>query len=200
MMSATIDAEHFRNYFKVPALQRLINVPVIKLDSQRRFKIEEYYLESFEKRGSLPPSLIEYDSPTISLEMYQFAMKPLLFCLKKSHESRTLETNRTGSILVFLPGIYEIESFNKTILEQESLFHDIPYKVLFLHSSLAPDDQREAFKPSEVTKIILATNIAESSITLPDVKYVIDFCLTKYTFLNNPSFNFANKFSLSSTW
>lgn len=179
-MSATIDAEHFRNYFKVPGLQRLINVPVIVLDSERRFKIEEYYLDSFIKRSPLPPNLIDYDCATILPQMYQFAIKPLLFCLNESCESQQI-----GSILVFLPGIFEIECFIKTINEQEALFDKLPYKIFVLHSSLAPEDQRNVFKHSEVTKIILATNIAESSITLPDVKYVIDFCLTKYEFCSN---------------
>ena len=52
-----------------------------------------------------------------------------------------------------------------------------------LHSSLNEDEQDRAFQYKEdingKRKVIIATNIAESSITIPDVKYVIDFMLTK---------------------
>lgn len=47
------------------------------------------------------------------------------------------------------------------------------WKVLILHSLVSSEEQREVFKPVEggLRKIILSTNIAESSITVPDVKY-----------------------------
>lgn len=45
-----------------------------------------------------------------------------------------------------------------------------------LHSSIQPAEQRQAFEipPSGTRKIVLATNIAETSLTIPDVVYVID--------------------------
>lgn len=50
-----------------------------------------------------------------------------------------------------------------------------------LHSNLKSDQDRIAFGPAKVgyRKVILSTNIAESSVTIPDVRYVINFCLTK---------------------
>jgi hypothetical protein len=68
--------------------------------------------------------------------------------------------------------------------------------VFILHSSLSADDQKAAFVKTDAIKIILATNIAESSITIPDVKYIIDFCLTKY--LQNDSSR--NMTSLELNW
>ena len=174
LSSATLNVTKLTNYFKSLLMERPIDVPVIKIEVPRRFKIEKYYLDSFSFK--LPAKLIDYRTPAISNEMYELALKPLLHCLKKSLMS---EGEVRDSILVFLPGIHEINTFRK-IVQQEAKFNDLAHKIVVLHSSLSPQDQREAFISSEVTKIILATNIAESSITLPDVKYVIDFCLTKY--------------------
>ena len=51
---------------------------------------------------------------------------------------------------------------------------------MLLHSQVPRESQLEAFRVAQgVTKVILATNIAESSITIPDIKYVVDFMLTK---------------------
>lgn len=88
------------------------------------------------------------------------------------------------SILVFLPGLAEIFQFMDFLKE----FYDPDFiskklELIPLHSSLNEDEQDKAFrhvnKMEGRRKIIIATNIAESSITIPDVKYVIDFMLTK---------------------
>jgi len=53
--------------------------------------------------------------------------------------------------------------------------------IVRCHSLMSPDTQAEVFQPPPPghRKVILTTNISESSITVPDVSYVIDFCLTK---------------------
>ncbi|CAG7723698.1 unnamed protein product, partial [Allacma fusca] len=55
------------------------------------------------------------------------------------------------------------------------------WSLLPLHSTITNEDQQKVFQPVPKAhrKIILATNIAESSITVTDITYVIDFCLTK---------------------
>jgi HrpA-like RNA helicase len=83
-----------------------------------------------------------------------------------------------GSVLIFVPGMEHIKQL------QELLEHELPnnkLRILPLHSDIVIDQQNLVFQKTEPTwrKVIISTTIAESSITVPDVKYVIDFCLTK---------------------
>ncbi|KAK7910652.1 P-loop containing nucleoside triphosphate hydrolase protein [Apiospora marii] len=93
--------------------------------------------------------------------------------------ARVAETTEAGAILVFLPGL-------KEILETErALGHDIfnvgfrkmsNYRIYRLHSSVPREDQNAVFEnlPPGCRKIILSTNIAETSVTVPDVQHVVD--------------------------
>ena len=90
-----------------------------------------------------------------------------------------LKTTTEGSILVFLPGLPEIVALEKLLKQTKPLgidFGNNPnYKVYVLHSSL-PNMQQEVFAKvgPRRRKIILATNVAETSVTIPDVMYVVD--------------------------
>jgi HrpA-like RNA helicase len=80
-----------------------------------------------------------------------------------------------GAVLVFLPGVSEI-------MELLPRLADLPGILpLPLHSTLEPAQQEEALLPAKpgLRKVVLSTNVGESSITLPDVSYVIDLGLEK---------------------
>ncbi len=90
----------------------------------------------------------------------------------------TSQSNQGESVLVFLPGIASISLYydrlaqyiNENGLEQR-------FKLFILHSQVPFEDQKEAFEnPAlDVVHVILATNIAESSVTLPKLRMVINF-------------------------
>jgi len=86
-----------------------------------------------------------------------------------------------GAVLVFLPGFKEIVSLDKLMRSRPFLGEDFndtsKYRVFMLHSSI-PTMQQEVFNPLEpgIRKIILSTNIAETSVTIPEVAYVVDTC------------------------
>merc|ERR1712232_4130 len=84
-----------------------------------------------------------------------------------------------GSILVFLPGAPEIFKADKTI--RRILKNTDNIQIMPLHGGLDPKNQRKVFQNSRIgcSKIILATNIAETSITIPDCTVVIDTCREK---------------------
>lgn len=75
-----------------------------------------------------------------------------------------------GDILVFLPGMGEIRRVEKILLERLA---DAPIRVLILHGQEA-SSERDIMGPLPERKIILATNVAESSLTIPGVRVVID--------------------------
>jgi ATP-dependent helicase HrpB len=79
-----------------------------------------------------------------------------------------------GDILIFLPGAFEIERAVRDIKEQLAQSNRYDFVVLPLYSSLSDADQKRVFDEGRDRKIICSTNIAETSITLPKVKVVID--------------------------
>ncbi len=82
----------------------------------------------------------------------------------------------TGDILAFLPGAAEIR---RAMRECEPLARRAGMLVLPLHGSLPPEEQDRAVSPADKRKLILSTNVAESSITVEGVTAVIDSGLAR---------------------
>ena len=99
-------------------------------------------------------------------------------------------TDYSKAILVFLPGIAEIRALNDMLAGHPAFSHN--WYVYPLHSTIATEEQERAFlvPPKGTRKIVLATNIAETGITIPDVTCVIDTGKHKemryYTSLSSP--------------
>ena len=77
-----------------------------------------------------------------------------------------------GDVLCFLPGKLEIERSARLLSE-----FDIPVEIL--HGELGMEEQARVLRPSSTRRVVLATNVAESSITLPGVCAVIDSGLAR---------------------
>jgi len=84
----------------------------------------------------------------------------------------TKDDDDDGSILVFLPGAGEIDKADRTI---QQLLRGRQVSILPLHGGLQPDKQQQVFVPARngCTKIILSTNVAETSITIPDLRLLL---------------------------
>ncbi|XP_035383082.1 3'-5' RNA helicase YTHDC2 isoform X1 [Electrophorus electricus] len=91
---------------------------------------------------------------------------------------RICQSSDDGAILIFLPGYDEIVGLRDRVLFEDKRFaeHQHRYQVFTLHSNMQTSDQRKVLKPTSngARKIILSTNIAETSITINDVVFVID--------------------------
>jgi len=122
------------------------------------------------------------DAPIIKVSGRTFPVdivySPLQKINEDSNESiedailRTIDelVGNSGDILVFLPGERDIHDCKKFL--SEKLIGK--FEVLPLFSRLPINEQQKIFKPGGMRRVILATNIAETSLTVPRIKFVID--------------------------
>jgi ATP-dependent helicase HrpA len=81
----------------------------------------------------------------------------------------------SGDILVFLPGEREIRETAEALRK-----HHPPHtEILPLYARLSAAEQNQVFKPHSGTRIVLATNVAETSLTVPGIHYVVDSGLAR---------------------
>lgn len=83
--------------------------------------------------------------------------------------------NDPGDVLVFLPGKGEINECMRALRGRDG------HEVIALHGSLTLDAQREAFRTGTRRKVVLATNVAETSVTIPGIGVVIDVGMVRQT-------------------
>ena len=180
LMSATADCALFSNYFSILINNRKEGAPVISVVG-KMYDVEEYYFEDISNLLG-PPQQCMYE-PAITDECYQFCRELIIALdkdeLKQNYEPGKFADNR-GTVLCFLPGAPEIKCMDKYLRD---ITNRCNLKIMHLHSKITNSEQVKVFIPAKKgeRKIILSTNIAESSITVSDIKYVIDFCLTKET-------------------
>ena len=189
LMSATMDHHIFTKYFSVshPELRIFEKPPFLSVGNKQDHekKVSEHYWDKCkmylrERYPNTPNPDFQLDNPELSIASVRMC-KVLLEQLDR------LETKdkkmRPGAVLVFLPGIHEIKQVRDFLLDKDDEVgrKGPEWKCIPLHSSIPWEECNEVFDPlpPNQRKVILSTNIAESSLTIPDIGYVIDFCLTK---------------------
>ncbi|XP_033332718.2 tudor domain containing 9 protein spindle E [Megalopta genalis] len=193
LMSATFQVDRFAKYFSSPVRDKLVPAPVIDVTKRRYFNFVIYYLCQLGSLGPLPE--ISATDPAVSKKMMEFCVNLIKILddvdMKADDAKYDQETNvyERHVILVFLPGIHEIEEMHNLLSLPKH--KQAKWDIVVLHSSITNEEQQRIFRkpPHGYRRVILSTNIAESSITVPDVKHVIDFCLTKQLVVN-PKTNF----------
>lgn len=181
LMSATADCSLFSNYFSILINNRKEGAPVISVGGKMH-EVHEYYFEDLTGLTD-PPQQIIYE-PDITDKCYKLCRELIMKLDYDETGGTEYEHGRfpdvRGTVLCFLPGVPEIKNmqgFLSDLVIKRNL------KVMPLHSKISNREQGLVFDLADKgqRKVILSTNIAESSITVPDIKYVIDFCLTKET-------------------
>ncbi|KAE8388656.1 P-loop containing nucleoside triphosphate hydrolase protein [Aspergillus alliaceus] len=183
LMSATLDAEIFINYFGGRKNVGLVNIP------GRTFPVEDYYLDDVIRHTGFAPELAERDLHDDSVSSPQGeeslgkALRSVGMGINYDLIASTVQYidaqlgDQPGGILIFLPGTLEIEKCLNAVKRIPNT-HPLP-----LHASLLPVEQRRVFlsPPRGKRKVIAATNVAETSITIEDVVAVIDTGRVKET-------------------
>ncbi|XP_061721919.1 uncharacterized protein LOC133528537 isoform X1 [Cydia pomonella] len=209
LMSATFQTQKFADYFMIPTPRGQHMASCIQVNKKDpMFSVKTFYLEQLSKFGSLVEACTpKAHEPTVISEMYHLVVK-LVNAFEQIDMTEDKIANRSEadlpSVLIFLPGINEIEDQYNALTDMQlrkKISPECPrynWWVLPLHSTITADEQVRVFQraPPGHRKLILATNIAESSITVPDIKYVIDFCLMKILVADSAT-NFS---TLSLTW
>ncbi|XP_017799421.1 PREDICTED: putative ATP-dependent RNA helicase DHX30 [Habropoda laboriosa] len=176
IMSATLNTELFKKYFSC----EICEVP------GKTYPVNMHFIDDIDifKRQSLNQNnLLEMGVPFDKIvDLIQWIIR----------------TKPPGGILCFLPGWHEISYLHKLLqsTEMDNLL------ILPLHSKVTNKNQKAVFDPvpNNITKIILATDIAESGITIVDISYVIDTAVKReIQWDNNKSLSSVNITGISQT-
>ncbi|KAK3378370.1 P-loop containing nucleoside triphosphate hydrolase protein [Podospora didyma] len=198
LMSATLDAATFSNYFTMD--KRGISVGLVEI-AGRTYPVEDYYLDDIIRMTNFTPvdryerynRNDQYDDgiskkPSSDSQQVDPINKiiqklgsrinyELLVETVRGIDGDLAENNESGGILIFLPGVAEISRACRALQAVGSLH------VLPLHASLMTKEQRRVFAPPPPgkRKVVVSTNVAETSITIDDVVAVIDTGKVKET-------------------
>ncbi|KAL9127221.1 MAG: hypothetical protein Q9217_003859 [Psora testacea] len=200
LMSATVDAQKFSDYlgqapvFEVPG--RMFPVTAMYLEDAietAKFTLNKPLVPDFEAEDADQEEekedclkYVSNSSTADSLAGYMPQTKTTLSLLNEYRIPydlivKLLVSIQTGafaeysrSVLIFLPGIAEIRRLNEMLTSHHLLIRQ--YEIFALHSAIATEEQERPFlvPPNGMRKIVLATNIAETGITIPDITCVID--------------------------
>jgi ATP-dependent helicase HrpA len=154
--SATIDPERFARHFSTLAGDDFSDVPIVEV-SGRTYPVEVRY------RPIVDDSPDEDGDPDEGSPVRD-QTQAILDAVDE------LRVEGPGDILVFLSGEREIRDTAEALRRQ-----DLPLtEVLPLYARLSAAEQHRVFGPHTGRRIVLATNVAETSLTVPGIKYVID--------------------------
>ncbi|KAL1956429.1 hypothetical protein VTO42DRAFT_7315 [Malbranchea cinnamomea] len=180
LMSATLDADVFIRYFGGISQVGRVNI------EGRTYPVEDLYIDDVIRKTGFRQNWS--DSAEFCEELEQQAdiarsLRALGMGINYDLIASTVRyidsqfSGQAGSILIFLPGTMEIERCLGAM-------RDLPFAHLLpLHASLPPNEQRRVFQPPPPgkRKVIAATNVAETSITIEDIVAVIDTGRVKET-------------------
>jgi ATP-dependent helicase HrpA len=165
--SATIDAERFARHFGTPEKP----VPVIEV-SGRLYKVEVRYRPVDRDPASTSAGAADAGKPVSKAQAARDKRDLIDAVVDGVDELCRLGQ---GDVLVFLPGEREIRDCAEALRKQ----HPPHVEILPLFARLSVEEQDRVFKTTNARRIVLATNVAETSLTVPGIRYVVDSGLAR---------------------
>jgi ATP-dependent helicase HrpA len=175
--SATIDAERFARHFGTPEKP----VPVIEV-SGRLYKVEVRYRPVDRDPVAAPGGAQSGDAGKPASKAQAAREKRDLIDAVVDGVDELCRLGQ-GDVLVFLPGEREIRDCAEALRKQ----HPPHVEILPLFARLSVEEQDKVFRTTNARRIVLATNVAETSLTVPGIRYVVDSGLARvkrYSFRN----------------
>lgn len=172
--SATIDAERFARHFGQDRQGQFKPAPVIEV-SGRLYPVEIRYrpVDNADRSGLNPvpeKSVLAEGSQGPQAQQEQ---RDLMDAVVDAVDE--LARIGSGDVLVFLPGEREIRDAAAALRKH----HPAHVEILPLFARLSAQEQERVFKTSNARRIVLATNVAETSLTVPGIRYVVDAGLAR---------------------
>jgi ATP-dependent helicase HrpA len=162
--SATIDADRFARHFGTPEKP----APVIEV-SGRLYKVEVRY-RPVERDQEFAPAA---DGKSTSKAQAARDKRDLMDAVVDGVDE--LCRLGQGDVLVFLPGEREIRDCAEALRKH----HPPHVEILPLFARLSVEEQDRVFRTTNARRIVLATNVAETSLTVPGIRYVVDAGLAR---------------------
>lgn len=160
--SATIDADRFARHFGTGEGETLRPAPVIEV-SGRLYPVEVRY-RPIQDDARIANAEGRENSRASARDRERDLMDGIVDAVDE------LCREGAGDVLVFLPGEREIREAAEALRK-----HHPPHtEILPLFARLSAAEQERVFRPSNARRIVLATNVAETSLTVPGIRYVVD--------------------------
>jgi len=155
--SATIDPQRFAEHFGTGRDEERVPAPVIEV-SGRTYSVEVRYRAPVSATGDDA----DEDEPDIQ--------EAILGAVDELATEPDGADGTAGDILVFLSGEREIRQTAESLRKH----HPPSTEIVPLYARLSTEEQNRIFRPHSGRRIVLATNIAETSLTVPGIRFVVD--------------------------
>ena len=204
LMSATVDARKFSDYFggapvlDLPGRTFPVEVGFLEDAIEATNDLSDVQDKGLQEEDEIPdldeddiaekgrPIILQPDKHSkktqkiiAAMDEYQIDYS-LIVKLAAAIATKPKYKQFSSAILIFMPGLGEIRRLHRVLLSLD-LFNNNQWVIHLLHSTFTTEELERAFEipPPGYRKIVIATNIAETGITIPDVTAVIDTCKEK---------------------
>ncbi|GEM75554.1 helicase-related protein [Vibrio sagamiensis] len=158
---------------------------ILKQEKRHRLVVTSATLEAKRLAHYLGAKQLHSEGRCFPVDVFHYAADSAHLPKKKNIEAEVVQTvrqaiqDRQGDILVFLPGRKEITQCAQMLQNLDGIM------AVQLHASVGDEERQRALSIQKLRKVVLATNVAETSLTIPNIRVVIDSGLERRNIQRN---------------